>query len=223
MSLTGPFSRSAVNYNAGCKTAVSNIVMAIAVMMTLLFLTPLFYYTPLVVLAAIIVSAMLGLIDYQAAIHLWKVDKFDFFVCISAYVGVVFGSVEIGLVLAVSIYHSFTAILLQVYCVSLFYSDVYFSLLIYVQVIISVLRLLLFVARPRTFVLGNIPNSVVYRNVEQYPDATHVPGILILEIDSPIYFANASYLRERYIIVLSLLQILFCIYYTIMAFHHQVG
>lgn len=95
-----------MNYNAGCKTAVSNIVMAIAVMMTLLFLTPLFYYTPLVVLAAIIVSAMLGLIDYQAAIHLWKVDKFDFFVCISAYVGVVFGSVELGLVIAVSIYHS---------------------------------------------------------------------------------------------------------------------
>ncbi|KAI9118947.1 hypothetical protein K1719_009622 [Acacia pycnantha] len=161
---TGPFSRSAVNYNAGCKTAVSNIVMAIAVMITLLFLTPLFYYTPLVVLAAIIVSAMLGLIDYQAAIHLWKVDKFDFFVCISAYVGVVFGSVDIGLVIAV---------------------------------FISVLRLLLFVARPRTFVLGNIPNSVVYRNVEQYPNATPVPGILILEIDSPIYFANASYLRER--------------------------
>lgn len=65
------------------------------------------------------------------------------------------------------------------------------------QVLISVLRVLLFVARPRTFVLGNIPNSVVYRNVEQYPNANHVPGILILEIDAPIYFANASYLRER--------------------------
>ncbi|KAF7818350.1 sulfate transporter 3.1-like [Senna tora] len=161
---TGPFSRSAVNYNAGCKTAVSNIVMAIAVMMTLLFLTPLFYYTPLVVLSAIIVSAMLGLIDYQAAFHLWNIDKFDFLVCISAYVGVVFGSVEIGLVIAV---------------------------------LISVLRVLLYIARPRTFVLGNIPNSVVYRNVEQYPNANHIPGILILEIDAPIYFANASYLRER--------------------------
>lgn len=98
---SGPFSRSAVNYNAGCKTAVSNIVMAIAVMFTLLFLTPLFHYTPLVVLSAIIISAMLGLIDYEAAKHLWKVDKFDFVVCMSAYVGVVFGSVEIGLVLAV--------------------------------------------------------------------------------------------------------------------------
>jgi sulfate transporter 3 len=101
--ISGPFSRSAVNYNAGCKTAASNIVMSIAVMLTLLFLTPLFHYTPLVVLSAIIVSAMLGLIDYQAAIHLWKIDKFDFLVCFSAYIGVVFGSVEIGLVIAVCI------------------------------------------------------------------------------------------------------------------------
>ncbi|XP_021821889.1 sulfate transporter 3.1-like isoform X1 [Prunus avium] len=161
---TGPFSKSAVNYNAGCKTAMSNVVMAIAVMFTLLFLTPLFHYTPLVVLSAIIIAAMLGLIDYEAAIHLWKVDKFDFVVCMSAYIGVVFVSVEIGLVLAVAI---------------------------------SVIRVLLFVARPRTFVQGNLPNSMVYRNVEQYTNAINVPGILILEIDAPIYFANINYLRER--------------------------
>lgn len=85
VTLSGPFSRSAVNYNTGCKTATSNIVMAIAFMLTLLFSTPLFYYTPLVVLTAIIVFAMLGLIDYQAVIHLWKIDKFDFVVYISAY------------------------------------------------------------------------------------------------------------------------------------------
>ncbi|KAJ9543027.1 hypothetical protein OSB04_022734 [Centaurea solstitialis] len=100
---TGPFSRSAVNFNAGCKTAVSNIVMAIAVMITLLFLTPLFHYTPLVVLSSIIISAMLGLINYEEAIHLWSLDKFDFVVCMSAYFGVVFGSVEIGLVIAVAL------------------------------------------------------------------------------------------------------------------------
>lgn len=100
-SSIGPFSRSAVNYNAGCKTAMSNVVMAIAVMITLLFLTPLFHYTPLVVLSAIIMSAMLGLIDYEAAIHLWHVDKIDFCVCLGAYLGVVFGSVEIGLIVAV--------------------------------------------------------------------------------------------------------------------------
>ena len=75
--------------------------MATAVMMTLLFLTPLFHYTPLVVLASIIIAAMLGLIDYGGIIHLWKIDKFDFFVSISAFLGVVFGSVEIGLIIAV--------------------------------------------------------------------------------------------------------------------------
>lgn len=90
-----------MNYNAGCKTAMSNIVMAMAVMVTLLFLTPLFHYTPLVVLASIIISAIIGLIDYKAAIHLWHVDKIDFCVCIGAYLGVVLGSIEIGLVIAV--------------------------------------------------------------------------------------------------------------------------
>ncbi|CAO2826503.1 unnamed protein product [Amaranthus hypochondriacus] len=161
---SGPFSRSAVNYNAGCKTAFSNIVMSIAVMITILFLTPLFYYTPLVVLSSIILSAMLGLIDYEGAIHLWKTDKFDFIICISAYIGVVFGNIEIGLMIAI---------------------------------FLSVLRVLLFVARPRTSVLGNVPNSICYRSIDHYPDAQTVPGILILEIGAPIYFANATYLRER--------------------------
>ena len=66
------------------------------------------------------------------------------------------------------------------------------------QVALSLLRVLLFVARPRTFVLGNIPDSRIYRNAEQYTNASNVPGILILEIDAPIYFANSNYLRERY-------------------------
>ncbi|CAL2280797.1 unnamed protein product [Prunus armeniaca] len=66
------------------------------------------------------------------------------------------------------------------------------------EVAISVIRVLLFVARPRTFVHGNLPNSMVYRNVEQYPNASNVPRILILEIDAPIYFANTKYLRERH-------------------------
>ncbi|KAG8091631.1 hypothetical protein GUJ93_ZPchr0012g20190 [Zizania palustris] len=160
----GPFSRSAVNYNAGCKTPMSNAVMAVAVMLTLLFLTPLFHYTPLVVLSAIIMSAMLGVIDYQAVGRLWKVDKFDFCVCVGAYLGVVFGNIEIGLSIAVGI---------------------------------SILRILLFVARPKTTVLGKMPNSTNFRRTDQYTAAQAVPGLLVLRIDSPIYFANAGYLRER--------------------------
>lgn len=67
------------------------------------------------------------------------------------------------------------------------------------QVTLSLLRVLLFVARPRTFALGNIPNSMAYRSIDQYPIASNVPGVLILQIDAPICFANSNYLRERYI------------------------
>lgn len=98
----GSFSRSAVNYNAGAQTAVSNIVMASAVLVTLLFLMPLFYYTPNVILGAIIITAVIGLIDYQSAYKLWKVDKLDFLACMCSFFGVLFISVPLGLAIAVS-------------------------------------------------------------------------------------------------------------------------
>ncbi|XP_048443091.1 probable sulfate transporter 3.4 [Pyrus x bretschneideri] len=97
---TGSFSRSAVNYNAGAQTVVSNIIMASAVLITLLFLMPLFYYTPNVILAAIIITAVSGLIDYQAAYRLWKADKLDFMACMCSF-GVLFISVPFGLAIAV--------------------------------------------------------------------------------------------------------------------------
>ncbi|CAN1236225.1 Sulfate transporter 1.3 [Linum grandiflorum] len=161
---TGSFSRSAVNYMSGCQTAVSNIVMSIVVLMTLLFITPLFKYTPNAILAAIIIQAVIGLIDYEAALLIWKIDKFDFIACMGAFFGVVFISVEIGLLIAVSI--SFAKILLQV-------------------------------TRPRTAILGKLPRTTVYRNIQQYPEATKVPGVLIVRVDSAIYFSNSNYAKER--------------------------
>ncbi|KAL2941089.1 putative sulfate transporter 3.4 [Bienertia sinuspersici] len=72
------FLRSAVNCNAGAQTALSNIMMVTPVLITLLFLMPLFYYTPNVVLTAIIITIVIGIIDYQAAFRLWKANKVDF-------------------------------------------------------------------------------------------------------------------------------------------------
>jgi sulfate transporter 1, high-affinity len=86
---------------AGCKTAVSNIIMSIVVLLTLLLITPLFKYTPNAILASIIISAVIGLIDYKTAFLIWKVDKLDFIACMGAFFGVVFASVEIGLLIAV--------------------------------------------------------------------------------------------------------------------------
>jgi sulfate transporter 3 len=154
-----PFSRSAVNRDAGCRTALPNAVMAAVVALTLLFLTPLFRHTPQASLSAMLVN-----VDLPAAARLWRVDKPDFFVCLGAFLGVVFGSVEIGLCVAVGA---------------------------------SVLRVLLLVARPRTTALGRMPGSAAYRRMDQYAVAEGKPGVLVLRIDAPVYFANASYLRER--------------------------
>ncbi|KAK6940124.1 STAS domain [Dillenia turbinata] len=161
---TGSFSRSAVNFMAGCQTAVSNIVMSCVVLLTLELITPLFKYTPNAILSSIIISAVIGLIDVESAILLWKIDKFDFVACMGAFFGVVFDSVEIGLLIAVCI--SFAKILLQV-------------------------------TRPRVALLGKLPRTSVYRNIQQYPEATTVPGILIVRVDSAIYFSNSNYVRER--------------------------
>ncbi|KAF7839981.1 sulfate transporter 2.1 [Senna tora] len=100
---TGSFSRTAVNFAAGCETLVSNIVMAITVLISLQFLTKLLYYTPTAILASIILSALPGLINVSEAHKIWKVDKLDFLAAAAAFFGVLFASVEIGLLLAVVI------------------------------------------------------------------------------------------------------------------------
>ncbi|PKA46798.1 putative sulfate transporter 3.4 [Apostasia shenzhenica] len=100
---TGSFSRSAVNYNSGCKTAISNLVMALVVLITMMFLMPLFYYTPNVVLSVIVIVSVIGLINFGVAMRLWKVDKLDFLAHVCAFLGVLFISVPIGLGIAVCI------------------------------------------------------------------------------------------------------------------------
>ncbi|CAL4921280.1 unnamed protein product [Urochloa decumbens] len=100
---TGSFSRTAVNFTAGCKTAVSNVVMAATVMVALELLTKLLFYTPVSILASIILSALPGLINVQEVCILWKVDKMDFFTCMGSFLGVLFGSVEIGLSVAIGV------------------------------------------------------------------------------------------------------------------------
>ncbi|KAF7132824.1 hypothetical protein RHSIM_Rhsim09G0096900 [Rhododendron simsii] len=161
---TGAFSRSAVNHNAGAKTAVSNIIMAVTVMVTLLFLMPLFQYTPNVILGTIIVTAVVGLIDIPAAYYIWKIDKFDFFVMLCAFFGVIFISVQEGLAIAVGL---------------------------------SIFKILMQITRPKTVMVGNIPGTDIYRDIHHYKEATTVPGFLILSIESPINFANTTYLNER--------------------------
>ncbi|KAG0576554.1 hypothetical protein KC19_5G089000 [Ceratodon purpureus] len=70
-----------------------------------------------------------------------------------------------------------------------------------VGVLIGVFLSLVFViyesANPHMAVLGRLPGTTVYRNILQYPDAFIYHGIVILRIDSPVYFANINFIKER--------------------------
>ncbi len=75
--VSGSFVRSAVNFNAGAKTGISSLVTAIVVLMTLLFLTPLFYHLPQAVLAAVIMMAVIGLVNLKAIVNIWRANRHD--------------------------------------------------------------------------------------------------------------------------------------------------
>ncbi|KAK9019445.1 hypothetical protein V6N11_053969 [Hibiscus sabdariffa] len=115
-------------------------------------------------LAAIVISAVISLVDYEEAIFLWRVDKKDFLLWTITTTTTLFLGIEIGVLIGVGVSLAFV---------------IHES------------------ANPHIAVLGRLPGTTVYRNVEQYPEAYTYNGIVIVRIDAPIYFANISYIKDR--------------------------
>ncbi len=74
---SGSFSRSAVNLQAGAVSGISAVVTSLMVVATLLFFTPLLYHLPQAVLAAVIMMAVVGLINIKGFAHAWKAQWYD--------------------------------------------------------------------------------------------------------------------------------------------------
>ena len=99
--VVGGFSRSAVNDQAGAKSGMASIISAVLIIITLLFFTSLFYFLPKAVLAAIIMVAVFGLIDWKEAVHLWHVDKRDFAMLAATFVATLALGIEEGILFGV--------------------------------------------------------------------------------------------------------------------------
>ena len=99
--VSGGFSRTAVNDQAGAKSNISSWISAAMVGLTLLFFTSLFYYLPNVVLAAIIMVAVYGLIDVKTAILLFKTNKKDFLMLIITFLSTLIFGVQVGILTGV--------------------------------------------------------------------------------------------------------------------------
>ncbi len=93
----GGFSRTAVNDQAGAKTTLASIISALLIIVTLLFLTPLFYNLPKSILAAVIMVAVFGLIDYKEVIHLWKSNRTDFYLLLVTFISTLVFGIERGI------------------------------------------------------------------------------------------------------------------------------
>ena len=82
---SGSFSRSAVNLQAGAATGFSSVFTTLAVVVMLLYLTPLLYHLPQSVLAAVIMMAVIGLLNVSGFVHSWKAQKADGIISIISF------------------------------------------------------------------------------------------------------------------------------------------
>ena len=83
---TGGFSRTAINEQAGAKTSISSLISALVIGITLLFFTDLFYYLPKPVLAAIIIGAVIRLIDFKYPFELLSYKLDDLFMLLITFI-----------------------------------------------------------------------------------------------------------------------------------------
>ena len=108
--VSGSFSRSAVNFQAGALTGFSSAFTSIAVLIMLLFLTPLLYHLPQSVLAAVIMMAVIGLLNVSGFIHAWKAQKYDGIISVTSFIATLAFAphldkgIMIGVVLSISVF-----------------------------------------------------------------------------------------------------------------------
>lgn len=99
--VTGGFSRSVVNFDAGAQTPAAGFFTAIGLALAALFLTPALYYLPQATLAATIMVAVLTLVDIKIFKRTWQFSKADFWALVVTFVLTLWHGVEVGLVAGV--------------------------------------------------------------------------------------------------------------------------
>ncbi len=95
--VTGGFSRSVVNFDAGANTGLASLVTALLISLIAVFAAPVFAQLPHVVLAATVIVAVAGLIDLRELVRLWRYSRSDGALMGVTMLGVLALGVEIGI------------------------------------------------------------------------------------------------------------------------------
>ncbi|MGQ9424434.1 SulP family inorganic anion transporter [Gilvimarinus sp. F26214L] len=101
--VTGGFSRSVVNFDAGAVTQAASVMTAVGIALASLLLTPVLYYLPKATLAATIVVAVISLVDFSILKRTWRFSRSDFYaVAATIALTLIFG-VEVGVACGVAV------------------------------------------------------------------------------------------------------------------------
>lgn len=177
MVVNGSLSKTAINGGAGAKSQLSGLTVAALTVATLLFLTGLFEKLPEAILAAVVIAAVIELVDFSALRRLWRVGtgpmakiyrhaaRSDFIAAVTTLIGVLVFDTLPGL---------------------------------FIGIAISLLTMLNRASRPHVAALGRPADGGHYWvDLTRHPDAVPEPGILVLRVESGLFFANCDFVRQQ--------------------------
>jgi SulP family sulfate permease len=162
-AVTGSISRSAVNFSAGANSPLASIITAALLALALVAPTGWLALLPLPVLAATIIVAVLGMLEWTTLRTAWRYDRGDAAALLATLGGVLVLGIEAGVVIGV---------------------------------MLSMGTLIWRASRPHIAVLGRIPGTEHFRNIERYAADT-VAGVLMLRIDANLFFGNVEAVNAR--------------------------
>jgi sulfate permease, SulP family len=176
MVVNGSLSKTAVNGSAGARSQASSLVVAVLTVVTLLFLTGLFEDLPEATLAAIVIAALIELVDIPALVELYRIytsrlgeiyghaARPDFIAAVAAMFGVLFFDTLPGL---------------------------------FIGIVVSLLLLLYRASKPHVALLGRVPGSSdQFSDLARHPENVRADGIAILRIEGGLFFVNAEAVAE---------------------------
>lgn len=161
--VAGGLSQSAVNDKAGARTPLALVIASLALAFCLLYLTGLVSNLPNVVLAAIVLVAVMNLIDLKALRRLHRVSRMEFRIALTALVAVLLLGILKGVLAAA---------------------------------VISLLVLLAGTSRPHVAILGRVPGTRRYSDVERHPENEAPAGVLIFRPESSLLYFNCEHVQR---------------------------
>ncbi|WP_245552261.1 SulP family inorganic anion transporter [Nocardia aobensis] len=174
MVVNGSLSKTAVNGSAGARSQGSGLVVAALTVLTLLFLTGLFENLPEATLAGVVIAAVIELVDFAALRRLYQVW--------TQRLGGIYGKAARA---------DFAAAVAAMVGVLLF--DTLPGLLIGIG--ISMLLLVYRTSRPH--VAPVVRSGTLWLDADRHPELTQRPDLVVVRVESGLFFANADYVRGR--------------------------